>query len=1651
MSNFETTKAVNAEIDGTLALLDTEFNLDETMPKNVLFVGLTGTGKSTLCQFLAGNQNLSAVKKGGSYLISDGDVKVSESTTISKTLIPELVPLPNTQTVLADCPGFSDTRSARYDIAAAVFTKKLLDNSEKVKIMVTAAHHSVQRGIDRSSFTNLLSHLVHFIKNIEKYKDSIGFLVTKVENQFTLDDDGNFKLTPDIDIIDDISSFINDVKTELMEKYESSNNSDNVAKQIQLIDLFLTKNDKNEYSRIGIFRRPIKIGNLYSDPYLSKNKNDMEKIMNYGIRSSQVEPNDFGLSLSKDSKFIINEMREILNIKQSSTLDEYIRVYSKQEIDGAADNIESIKNATTRLISIVDVLESEIGPGLVVTNLLDRVQKLDPEHPSKQNYVDWKNQQKYFQFLESVFPTTEGTNDYNKYSERLIDFKQRISEKVQLMGHNAENSIDKAISEVITQMMMTFKKQIVNSLILSTQLLNTTFPEQNEDSYKRSDLLRADINNGTDISFQEFLNRFRVSFKFSEHQEDKLRSLQTDIDFFKKKINPTFTDGHQEKWLQGFTAPMNDVKREVNNKLSETLDEYIGVISQQSSDYADGNIENMKNDTIFIVGVVDLLKSEIVPNLVITKLMVQIKELDPQHPSQKSYVDWRNLQKLMLFLESVLPTTEAMNDFSKYHKRLEDFKKRISKMVNVVGNSAEKTIDQAISGVIAEVMIAFKNKSVSLILASQQLNTMFPKQNEDNYMMSDLSSAYGENGAKISFNEFMKKFRVSFIVARNQAYKLESIQSNIDLFKQKIDPTFTDGHQEIWLQGFAAPMNDVKEVANNKLSEILDEYISVFSQQPTDCTDGNFEKFKKPTIFMVNVVGLLKSEIAPNLSITKLLDQIKELDPQHPSQKSNADWRNLQKFMGFLKSVHPTTEFTNEYGKYYKRLEDFKNRTSEKVKVMGRNAEEVIDQKISEVISHVMTDFKNETISQILTFQQSKTLFPELNEKSYKMSDLSRAYSENGTKISFNEFFKKFRVSFKVAEHQKPKFDMIQSDISYFKSKVTATFVDGHQEKWLQGFLAPIDDIKKVANKKLSNILDDYIRIYSQPPIGTVADNIESIKNVTSRLVSIVDALKTEIRPNLMVTSLMDRIQELDSGHPAQQYHTDWKNLQKYTQFLESAFPAKDYTNDFNKYHVQLNHFKHGMTQIINQMGLNAAYTINQSISNVITEIMMAFKNETFSQRSTQQSYKKSANLFSHAFKKLEQFVTNNGKKMYLTFSRIHQNIEENFKISANQNIKLETNQDNIEFFKKLVSHTFFDGHQEVWLKGFAEPFNEIRHLAEWYSFIADSYESLIKYEHQNVIKNSKSDLKNWENFKKLGKELSGNRNLDEMFESRSTLSAKEQDDLNNLIDAIQPSLDHTCNSGTLVVKGKLVKLSKVVDDLIPKCSSFVELYIFGTQTVFIDVSLQASGKNVYIIAPTWHIMNPQTINLRGIDANLVGRTEAGDPGQPGGNFIGIGDQFINENDLSINVSGGNGGNGKSGKDGVDGKDGITPPVPSDTIWHNNGSWDYCDTVIERNDIAGWRRFSKHSDIYQMFGTHNATSGTHAENGGKYGFGAKPGKIFMDSPKVNRIESMGENGEDGKGGKGGKAGKHGGTVSFTCIEKTRPGMFKFAYPTHIIS
>ncbi|XP_014270209.1 uncharacterized protein [Halyomorpha halys] len=278
----------------------------------VLLLGNTGSGKSTLTQYISGNAHTlisQEVQEGiAEFVIVDTQNKVSsDSTLVSQTVYPDLVEDAEAKTLYYDCPGFSDTRSAAHEIAATYFIKKVIDSARSVKLVFVVSYSSVSRGADRQDLILMLQQATDFMKQIEKYKNSIALVVTKVENRY-IDDN----LVPDEKVVKAIGYYLEQAKRDIDQQPEMVS-PDSKEKVLSLLDVFLSKGEYEQYIRIGIFRKPNKAGLLSDIELMKEGIIPLQNLINKSIQYVEASDKDFGYTVSAKSKIHINGLVEEIN------------------------------------------------------------------------------------------------------------------------------------------------------------------------------------------------------------------------------------------------------------------------------------------------------------------------------------------------------------------------------------------------------------------------------------------------------------------------------------------------------------------------------------------------------------------------------------------------------------------------------------------------------------------------------------------------------------------------------------------------------------------------------------------------------------------------------------------------------------------------------------------------------------------------------------------------------------------------------------------------------------------------------------------------------------------------------------------------------------------------------------------------------------------------------------------------------------------------------------------------------------------------------------------------------------------------------------------------------------------------------------------
>lgn len=235
----------------------------------IILLGSTGVGKSTLSKFITHNPSLQVVKVGSSYVFTDNGT-ISTVTSKSMTLLPNVYRDTETGQILVDCPGFSDTREPKFEIAASFFVKKVLEYAKRVKIVLVENHFSLTEGADRFGLKRLLKHVSELMPNVNHFRGSMVLLATKVINQGISDEEEK------TDIMTFISNFAGDLRNDInnhMQNASFQRNTENLLKALNAI------NSDGSGTNLALFRKPNKGGSPWESPILSKCYNDIRDLI----------------------------------------------------------------------------------------------------------------------------------------------------------------------------------------------------------------------------------------------------------------------------------------------------------------------------------------------------------------------------------------------------------------------------------------------------------------------------------------------------------------------------------------------------------------------------------------------------------------------------------------------------------------------------------------------------------------------------------------------------------------------------------------------------------------------------------------------------------------------------------------------------------------------------------------------------------------------------------------------------------------------------------------------------------------------------------------------------------------------------------------------------------------------------------------------------------------------------------------------------------------------------------------------------------------------------------------------------------------------------------------------------------------------------
>ncbi|XP_049822085.1 uncharacterized protein LOC126265268 isoform X2 [Aethina tumida] len=415
-------------VDEVLTLLGEGDRLIEGQPRHnqvIMFLGNTGSGKSSLAQFIAGDNSKLISKSVDEldFIIEDYGNKIGSGTT-SKTLFPEI--LKTNGRIYYDCPGFGDTRNVAKEISIAYFNKQIIDRVKSVKLIFVVGYPSVRKGVDRQDFRRLVQHVCNFVSDINRFKNSIALIVTKVDNLYS-----KGKLASDEIIINGIAKFINEYQNELKVSLIEATPDEKIKirKFIDFTNILLIKKG-NAFSRIALFRRPDREGLVSKIQPMQQNKIKIIDLITNNVSYQYKIEADFLYSLSGDAQLHMQYIVKEVNNKLLQTIqiigEKIIYVYSvyeKESID-IFINLNFYKTALSQLSDLKSTQNLDSFIFKLITFL--KTNNLNINSLFLTDLFKWKSKLVFFQ----KFITTPNLDNpqWHNALKVLIDY---LSNKVQ--------------------------------------------------------------------------------------------------------------------------------------------------------------------------------------------------------------------------------------------------------------------------------------------------------------------------------------------------------------------------------------------------------------------------------------------------------------------------------------------------------------------------------------------------------------------------------------------------------------------------------------------------------------------------------------------------------------------------------------------------------------------------------------------------------------------------------------------------------------------------------------------------------------------------------------------------------------------------------------------------------------------------------------------------------------------------------------------------------------------------------------------------------------------------------------------------------------------------------------------------------------------
>ena len=519
--------------------------------KALMVLGLTGTGKSTLINYL-NDIPLICLKKNGKWILDlespnvtlPGGFSIGHLTK-SETLNPSVYSPTDKDFSFIDNPGFRDTRGLSIEIANGFFREQITHKINDLKFFILIAHQDLnERGqqfrdsikafsdflgiFDEESFDN--------IYNLDLLAQSIGIIVSKVDNDGDTDEELK-------------SIFKEKLLTILSEEKENKNLNSNEERVFKAV----LENDQLE-----LFSNPKLIGKMSN--LQSKNIHKLLDRLNY-VKKDIV---NIRIRIDQNYKIKLIEYLKYKNEELKSSLDNKLN----ERISEIGSRLFQIENRTINVQYLYNLLNKVHIIGMQKMSFDNFTEQIDEEILNKNETSYFSSKLEILDYFINLVPDIKEFLPFQKewinseLNVKIVGFTNNITDYMVNEYRNFDEELQIKLEDRITSIVL---DQLNKSVKLSDLIIIENL----------IDFLRNYSQISTD--FNDFLNNLNENIFNQNDKNDFQQRMDQLVYFIKMKNIPLI-----KEWI-GKKISVKLI--EIQNELKLMFDEKDSYYDYQNSLY----------------------------------------------------------------------------------------------------------------------------------------------------------------------------------------------------------------------------------------------------------------------------------------------------------------------------------------------------------------------------------------------------------------------------------------------------------------------------------------------------------------------------------------------------------------------------------------------------------------------------------------------------------------------------------------------------------------------------------------------------------------------------------------------------------------------------------------------------------------------------------------------------------------------------------------------------------------------------------------------------------------------------------------------------------------------------------------------------------